>query len=401
MFFHFDIPVFTDAAEGDWQKQGHLDPNIYNPAKLNTDQWMAAAQAVGAKYTVLVAKHCTGFLCWQSDLYPYGVRQSGWRTGKGDVVRDYVASCRRHGIKPGIYASVAANAYWGVDANRVNWGRGGEPERQARYARMCERLLGELWGKYGPLFEIWFDGGALPVNQGGPDLVPLVKRLQPKAMVFQGPAATIRWIGNENGVAGYPCWATVKTLNEPGNGTPDGPIWQPGECDVPVRNHDWFWHTNAEHKLYSVEQLVEMYYKSVGRNCNLLINANINRDGLVPEADLQRYREFGAEIKRRFGQSLAETKGRGETIRLTLARPSTIDHVMIMEEIMQGERVRKYVVEGLVENQWRELCQGQSIGHKRIQQFEPTQVSAVRLRCLQSAAEPFIRKLAVFNVAGR
>jgi alpha-L-fucosidase len=399
MFFHFDIPVFTDLGEGDWQRAGGLDPNLYNPVKLDTDQWMEAAKAMGATYTVFVAKHCSGFLSWQSELYPYGVRQSQWRDGKGDVVRDYVRSCRKYGIEPGIYASVSANAHWEVtNPGLVNWGRGGDDVKQAAYARVCERMLTELWGNYGPLFEVWFDGGALPPDRGGPDLVPILKRLQPHAMVFQGPAATIRWIGNEDGVAGYPCWATVAHLDAAGNGDPNGTIWQPGECDVPIRNHDWFWHPDAEHKIYSLDELIDMYYRSVGRNCNLLINANIDRNGLVPAADMQRYREFGAEIRRRFGQSLAETEGRGDVVELALPKPTLIDHVIIMEQITEGQRVREYVVQGFAGGEWRELCRGSSVGHKRIQRFAPVDVTKVRWRSLKSVGDPLIRKLAAYYV---
>ena len=123
LFYHFDISVFTDGGEGDWPRQGHLDPSLYNPAKLSTDQWLEAAKAMGAGYTVFVAKHCTGFISWQSDAYPYGVRQSKWRDGKGDVVADYVASCRKYGIQPGIYCSMPASTSWRgwtVTAGR-NW----------------------------------------------------------------------------------------------------------------------------------------------------------------------------------------------------------------------------------------------------------------------------------------
>ena len=398
MFFHFDLPVFTDLAEGDWHKTGRLDPDLYQPVRLNTDQWMEAAKAIGAKYTVLVAKHCSGFLCWQSDLYPYGVKQSTWRNGQGDVARSYVDSCRKAGLKAGFYASVTANAYLEVDnPGIVNWGRGGDAAKQAAYAKTCEEMLTELWSRYGPLFEVWFDGGALPPSQGGPDLAPILKRLQPRAMVFQGPVATIRWVGNEDGMAGYPCWATVPHLDAAGNGDPDGPIWQPGECDVPVRNHDWFWHPNREHTLYPVDQLVQMYYHSVGRNCNLLLNANINRDGLVPEADMQRYREFGAEIRRRFGRAVAAVEGRGETVELRLGKERRVDHVVAMERIQAGERVREYVVEGQTAGGWRELCRGQSVGHKRIESFPEVAVTALRLRVTRSVAEPLIRRFAAYH----
>ncbi|MCC6446871.1 MAG: alpha-L-fucosidase [Armatimonadetes bacterium] len=401
MFFHFDIPVFTDLGESDWSKSGQLDPNLYNPEKLDTDQWMEAARAIGAKYTVFVAKHCSGFLSWQSGLYPYGVKQSRWRGGKGDVVRDYVESCRKYNIKPGIYASVSANAYWEVtNPGLVDWGRGENKEKQARYKAACEGMLAELWGNYGPLYEVWFDGGSLPPEQGGPDLIPILRKHQPGAMVFQGPAATIRWVGNEDGVADYPCWAT--TAGGPdawGSGDPEGKFWLPAECDVPIRNHDWFWHPGAEHKLYSVEQLIDMYYRSAGRNCNLLINANIDRNGLVPDADFRRYQEFGKEIRARFRRAVASTRGTGSELTLTLPSPKRIDHVALMEDITRGERVREYAIEVLLPgSHWEKLCEGSCIGHKRIQRFPEVRTTAVRFRALRSAAEPIIRKMAVYRV---
>jgi len=397
MFFHFDIPIYKPGW--DWRSwRDGPTPDMYNPAKLDTDQWMEAAKAMGARYAVLVAKHCSGFLQWQSDLYPYGVKQSPWRNGKGDVVRDFVESCRKYGIKPGLYASVSANGYLEVDnPGLVNRGKGGDPAGQARYVKICEQMLTELWSRYGELFEIWFDGGAIAVEKGGPDLVSIYRKHQPGAIVFQGPVASIRWIGNERGVAGYPCWATVPHRKDyHGPGDPDGRFWLPGECDVPVRNHEWFWTPDAEQKLYPVEQLMDMYYRSVGRNCNLLLNANPNPDGLVPEADFQRYVEFGREIRRRFDKPLAQTSGKGNVVELTLPQPAKINHVIVMEDIEQGERIREYHIEGLVgPDTWRTLAGGQSVGHKRIEQFESVEVAKVRLRTLKSAAEPLIRTLAV------
>lgn len=399
MFFHFDIPIYKPG----WDFRSWKDmptPDMYNPTKLDTDQWMEAAKAMGAKYAVFVAKHCSGFLQWQSDLYPYGVKQSSWRNGKGDVVRDFVSSCHKYGIKPGIYASVTANGYLEVDnPGLVNRGKGGDPVKQQQYQKICEQMLTELWSRYGQLFEVWFDGGAMPVEKGGPDLMPIFNKYQKNSIVFQGPAANIRWIGNENGVAAYPCWATVPHKNDyHGPGDPDGGFWMPGECDVPVRNHDWFWTPNADHTLYSVDDLMNMYYNSVGRNCNLLLNANPGPDGLVPDADFQRYVEFGNEIKRRFAKPLAKTGGKGDTIELNLRKPAGIDHVVIMEAISSGQRVREYSVQGLIGgDKWAKLCDGFSIGHKRIQQFEPVEVKAVRLHITKSAAKPLIRELAVYK----
>jgi alpha-L-fucosidase len=403
LFYHFDISVFTDSREGDWRQQGHLDPSLYNPPRLNTDQWLEAAKAMGAGYTVFVAKHCTGFIAWQSNAYPYGVRQSKWRNGKGDVVADYVASCRKYGIQPGVYCSMPANAYCDVFGNCTVQGITGPSDpRQIEYRRRAERLVTELWGNYGPWAYIWFDGGTLPPDQGGPDLVPILKRLQPHAVTFQGPpdnpAGNTRWTGNERGLTGDPSWSTVAATNDSGAGNPRGKVWQPGECDAPLRNHAWFWHRNQESKIRSVAELVEMYYGSVGRGCNLILNGNIDRDGLVPEPDLKRFQEFGDEIRRRFGKSLAETSGHGNILELPLADPTVIDNAMIMEQIAAGQRVRQYVLEGLLGDRWTELAHGQSIGHKRIERFRPVAVTKVRFRVTEAVAEPWIRKLAVYRV---
>jgi alpha-L-fucosidase len=402
MFFHFDIVTY--APKWDFRSWRDIPPpEIYNPVELDTDQWMEAAKAIGAKYAVFVAKHCSGFLQWQSDLYPYGVKQSKWRNGKGDVVRDFVESCRKYGIKPGIYASVTANGFLEVDnPGVVNRGKGGDQEKQDNYSRVCETMLTELWSRYGELTEVWFDGGALSPEGGGPDLIPILKQFQPNAIVFQCPAANIRWIGNESGVAGYPCWATVPDLDYQGdikmlpNGNPDGKMWMPGECDVPIRNHEWFWTPDAENLVYSLDDLMDMYYRSVGRNCNLLLNANPDPSGLVPEADFKRYVEFGKEINRRFGSRLAEVKGESKLLELELGRTMEIDHVVIMEDIKYGERVRKYVIEALMENQtWQKLCDGTSIGHKRIERFNPIKTSMIRLIIAESIAKPIIRSFAV------
>lgn len=225
--------------------------------------------------------------------------------------------------------------------------------------------------------------------------------------MVQGPSpGGIRWIGNERGVAGYPCWSTVKKLNDKGAGNPDGKIWNPGECDVPLPGHRWFWRGEAKPGKPSDQQqekvlasLMDMYYRSVGRNCNLLLNATPDTTGLIPEVILPHYANFGKEIRRRFGTPVAETKGEGETVELVLRKPAKIDHVIVMEDIKHGERVRAYEIEGLVPgNKWQKLCDGISIGHKRIERFDPQEVSKLRFRATQSVATPKVRRLAVFFV---
>lgn len=400
LFIHFDMVTFT----GQMKPHTPADVNTYNPAKLDTDQWLGVAKAMGANYAVFVAKHCTGFLSWQSDAYPYGVKQTAWRGGQGDVVRDFIASCKKFDIKPGLYASVTCNAWWGVDnPGVIKWG----DRKQRDYNRACETMLTELWSHYGDLTEIWFDGGVLPVAQGGPDLFPILQQHQPNAIVFQSPApGGIRWIGNEKGVAKYPCWNTVKKLNDSGAGDPDGAIWNPGECDVPLPGHDWFWKGQARldlptdaHQQQTLDRLMDMYYRSVGNNCNLILNATPDTTGLIPAAIAPHYANFGKEIRRRFATPVAETRGAGTALELALPQPTALDHVMLMEDIAQGERVRAYEVEGLVPgNTWQKLCDGVSIGHKRIQRFARTEVAKLRFRATQSVATPQLRRFAAFDV---
>jgi len=413
MFFHYDLNVFVEEKRPGWDHRHYDDypgPDVFNPRKLDCDQWMDAAKAVGAKYAVLTASHGSGFMLWQSDAYPFGVRQSPWRGGKGDLVKDFVESCRRNGIQPGLYSHLRCNGYWRVDhPGLVNEGKGGDPKRQAAYARARLTMCRELWGNYGPLGEIWFDGAVPDPGLVGYNVLPYLRLLQPEAMIFQGPTATIRWIGNEKGVANYPCWATVPSIQEAASwenrgmldrlctGDPDGKTWLPGECDTPIRNHEWMWKPGQEHLLKSVDELMQVYEHSVGRNCNLLINANPDPDGLVPEADLQRYREFGEALKRRYGAPVAEISGRGGVIELPLARSAVVDRAILMEEITQGERVRQYVLEGKTDAGWAPLARGQSIGHKRIERFPATKVSAVRLRVEKAIAEPWVRRLAAFE----
>jgi len=256
---------------------------------------------------------------------------------------------------------------------------------------------------------VWFDGGAIPVEKGGPDLIPILQRHQPNAIVFQGPPGTpnmIRWVGNERGVAPYPCWSTANsgtaedgTEEKNYGGDPYGRIWTPGECDVPVRNHDWFWMPDHEDRLYSLSELMEMYYCSVGRNCNLLLNANPGPDGLVPETDFQRYVEFGKEIQRCFATPIAATQGEGVSIELDLEHDQKINQVTIMEDIAHGERILEYVVEHLAEGDtWQTLCSGACVGHTRIHQFDTVLTSRIRLKIAKTKAGPHVRRLAAHFV---
>jgi len=408
--FHFDMPVFRP---GGWAEiRETMDPNLYQPSKLDTDQWIEAAKAMGCRYAIFTATHFNGFLQWQSDIYAYGLKQTSWRGGRADIFGDFVESCRKAGIAPGVFLSCHRNAFQKVWGHRVNWGKGGE--QQAAFAHIGERMTEELVSRYGPLCEIWYDAGLLHPRDGGPDVLPIIDRYQKNIVFYHSPQRRDhRWIGNESGFAGDPCWATMPDLataerahQQSGaqnrqlllHGDPNGTLWSPAMVDVPIRNHEWFWRPRDDHKVYAPEAMVEMYYNSVGLNCNLIFGATPDRDGLIPEADFKSYAAFGREIRRRFGKPLAETQGQGNAITLKLKRPARIDHVSVMETITEGERIRAYKVEALTgPSHWSLLGAGESVGHKRIHRFSPMEVSEVRLSVSKSTAEPLIRSLAVYS----
>lgn len=411
--FHFDMPLFAQGGRTTYNSINQTwDPQVYKPTKLDTDQWAAAAKAMGARYAIFTATHFNGFLQWQSNLYPYGVKQAAWRGGKGDVVKDFVESCRKADIKPGLYMSCFRNAYWKVNHYRVNRGKGGDG--QAQFARTCEKMFEELCTRYGELVQIWFDAGNISPADGGPDLLPIADKHQKNTVFYHSPQRSEhRWIGNEAGHAGYPCWATMpgKAGDEVSHnkaewrphlhsGDPDGGIWSPGMVDTVLRDHYWFWRPNTEQKIESLDRLVRFYYQSVGRNANLVLGLVVDPTGLVPEPDVRRCAEFGAEIRRRFGKPAAETQGIGNVVTLDLKRRHAIDHIAVMEDITQGERIRKYTVEGLTtDGKWQPICEGVSVGHKRIQQFKPVSLTKLRLRVRQSVATPLIRSFSAFHTS--
>jgi alpha-L-fucosidase len=360
------------------------------PAKLDTDQWVSVAQVMGAKYIVFVAKHVGGFCMWRTDTTDYGIKDTAWRGGKGDVLKDLSESCRKKGVKLGVYLSPQDRRHKaGVGGRCVN------KEDQDKYAKLYCQQLTEVLSRYGEMCEVWFDGSNV-VEVGD-----ILEKYAPKAMVFQGPHATIRWVGNEDGFAPYPAWNAVSQADAKSgvstavHGRADGDAWLPNECDARIRD-TWFWNTRNAPTLKGLSQLMEIYYRSVGHGAVLLLNHTPDPTGLIPEADAKRAADFGAEVKRRFGTPIAETAGKGDAVELALAKDTAIDHVITMEDILQGERVRQYIIEGFSDGQWVKLAEGTAIGHKKIDRFDPRQVSKVRLRCLKSAAEPQIRKLAVY-----
>ncbi len=392
-----------------------FDPQKYNPEKLDTGQWIEAAKAAGAKYAIFTATHFNGFMQWQSDIYPYGLKQAKWKNGKGDVVGDFVNSCNKAGIKPGLFMSTHRNAYWQLWGHYVDWGKGKGTPKQEGFNRVAERMFEELCSRYGELVQVWFDAGAKLPHEGGSDVLSIFDKYQPNSVFYNSSKRSgYRWIGNESGYANYPCWATMPvgdghiSHNAPSwkpileSGDPDGEIWSPGMVDVPMRGtnsvHNWFWAPGQDQCIYPKEKLVEMYYNSVGRNCNLIIGEVITPEGLVPETDIQRLKEFGDEIKKRFSSPLGKTSGEGNEFIMELPSKCKVNHIIIQEDIKYGERIRKYVVEGKVEGNWIKLCDGESIGHKRIQQFKDVVCTALRLKISKGIACPLVKNFSAYIV---
>ena len=412
VLLHLDMPVYH--PEYNHREYGtHPDPMTFNPTELNTDQGIETAKRLGAKYAVLTAKHGSGFTLWPTKTHDYNVSHCPYKDGKGDIVDEFVSSCRKYGIKPGIYANMSTNGYLWVDNPGLV--QPGSPISQEQYANIMQCQLTELWSNYGPLFEVWFDGGILSPLQGGMDALALLHKLQPDAIAFQGPYGyenLIRWVGNEVGTAPDPCWATAdSTTNSDGvqvveglNGRPDAPFWCPGESDFTLRYNSsfqggWIWHEGQDHMLYSVEELMKKYETSVGRNTNMLLGIVVDNRGLVPDADVERAAEFGQAIRQRYGSPSAKTKGRGKRIELKLKDPLRTDRLVLQEDISKGERILKWHVEATITGgKTITLCQGTNIGHKRIATFEPAEVTSLTLIADSCKAQPVIKNMAVFAI---
>ncbi len=415
--FHYDLHVFDGKKYV--QRENRVTPvddyNIFNPEKLDTDQWIRAVKAMGAKAAVLTVSHETGFSLYQSDVNPYCLKALKWRDGKGDIVADFVASCRKYGLEPGLYIGIRWNSYYGVHDFMAVTGKAFGKNRQDYYNRYVEKMIEELCTRYGPLFEIWFDGGAYGPELGGPDVRPIVEKYQPDCIFYHNyERADYRWGGSESGTVPYPCWSTfpypawMQHRDEKPDlalikyGDPGGKYWMPAMSDAPLRGyngrHEWFWEPGDEEHIFPLENLVDMYYKSVGRNSTLFLGITPDADGLVPDADVRRLKEFGDEITRRFSSPLAAAKGQGKELVLDLGSERELNHVVLMEDIAEGERVRDFTVEAMVGGKWTALVEGSCIGHKFIGHFDTVRAQKLRLLVRQSAAEPLIRDFSVYNV---
>lgn len=416
----YDLHVFDGVKYN--QAYNRITPipdiNIFNPEQLDTDQWIRSVKAMGAKIAILTATHETGFALYQSDVNPYCMKALKWKDGKGDIVRDFINSCRKYGVQPGIYIGIRWNSFLGVyDFMMPKDGTEFQENRQAFYNKMCEGMTEELMSRYGEQAIVWYDGGGHGPELGGADVLPIVEKYQ-KNIVFyhNSQRADIRWGGSESGMVSYPCWGTYpypyshsknqevifkdnfKLLK---TGDPEGEYYMPAMSDAPLRGyngrHEWFWEPGDDAHVFPLEHLMKMYHGSVGRNSTLILGVTPDDRGLLPDVDVARLKEFGDEIRRRFGNPIAATQGEGKRLQLKLPVTTKINAVVIAEDICQGERVRSYKVEGKVNGKWKTLATGSCIGHKRIEEIEPVEVSALRLQIRESLDLPVIGDFSIYS----
>jgi alpha-L-fucosidase len=400
---HFGTNTFLDREWGD----GAASAQVFAPTQFDPEQWMRAIKASGARYVILVAKHHDGFCLWPTQQTDYSVKSSPWENGKGDMVRNVSEAARKYGLAFGVYLSP--------------WDRH-EPKykNSAEYDDYYIAEMEELATKYGNLVEFWLDGaGSAGHVYNFPLIIEHLRTYQPNSLVFADAGlleyADIRWVGNEEGTIPYENW---NVLDRHGYLR-----WRPVEADTPLHKGHWFWHTNDEATLKSVEELVATYEETVGRGGQLVLGLAPDRRGLLPEADVKRLEEFGTFIKRGYGENLiakeharsdkaatAALDGDPETfwsapegshhavLEANFTQPVTFDHTLVMEWLNDGQNVEQFRIEAWTGEGWKSLVDGRAIGHKRIDRFAPVTASRVRLNILVSSGTARIRELQIFNV---
>jgi alpha-L-fucosidase len=430
MFVHFGPNTFTDVEWGD----GKEDPNVFNPTRLDCRQWAKTAKDAGMKAIIITAKHHDGFCLWPSQYSTHTVRESLWKDGKGDVLRELSDACKEYGLKFGVYLSP-----W--DQNHPDYGT-------PAYNQLFANTLTEVLTGYGDVFEQWFDGANGDAHKGKRqeydwDLFHnTVYTHQPQAVIFSDVGPGCRWMGNEKGIAGETNWSRLNITNfEPGLGAPPadtlnkgnvyGEAWVPAETDVSIRP-GWFYSPRTDDKVKTVNRLMDIYYTSVGRNSNLLLNVPPNREGRIHPADSVRLMEFRRAIDKSFENNLLQeasllamnTRGNSPayaadnllngdydsywatddgvlstSIEITLKQPETFNRFLVQEYIPLGQRVAGFMLEVWDEPaaQWIILSEGTTVGYKRLLRFPRTTAQKLRLTIRESLACPVLNMIGLYN----
>ncbi|MGN6494338.1 MAG: alpha-L-fucosidase [Agriterribacter sp.] len=418
--FHYDLHV-SDGKKY-VQKTNRIEPiadyNIFNPVHLDTDQWIKAAKNAGATFAILTVTHETGFALYQSDVNPYCMKALKWKEGKGDIFKDFVNSCRKYGVKPGVYVGTRWNSHLGIYDFKVEGESQFAKNRQQAYKRMCEGMVEELTTRYGDLFMIWFDGGASDPTTYGADVLPIVEKNQPNCLFYHNAQrADFRWGGSETGTVPYPCWANFsfpyshavntdfifkddfRLLKE---GDENGKYYMPAMSDAPLRGynnrHEWFWEPQDEEHIYPVQHLVNMYCRSVGRNSTLILGLTPNPAGLLDQQDVDTLTVFGEKIKALFDNPVAIMRNSNqESIELTIPKDKKAQHIVIQENIVEGQKIREFEITVLENKKWSTIFTGSSVGHKFIYKLPPaSKYKKVKLVIKRSVGTPAVKLFALY-----
>lgn len=423
-FVHFGLNTFNDREWG----YGDSDPKTFNPTKLDCEQWAQTFVKAGLKGVILTAKHHDGFCLWPTKLTEYCIRNTPYKDGKGDVVGELAKACKKYGLKFAVYLSP-----W--DRNHADYGT-------PAYVEYYHKQLRELLSTYGEVFEIWFDGanggdgyygGAKESRKidrrtyyNYPEIYKIIDELQPQAVVFSDGGPGCRWVGNEKGFAGATNWSFLRAGEvyagyprgyELTNGHADGNQWVAAECDVSIRP-GWFYHPEQDDRVKSVDHLVDLYYRSVGHNANLLLNFPVDRDGLVhpidsahavalyqtiqkqlsqnilkgivPEVSVERGGDFVAKAMTDddFDTYWATPDGvLAADIIFDLKKLQKVNRMLLQEYIPLGQRVKSFVVEYAQGEKWVPVSLAEettTIGYKRLLRFETVETSKIRVRFLDA-----------------
>lgn len=435
-FVHFTTNTFTGLEWGN----GDESESIFNPTQLNTEQWTKTLKETGFKTLILTCKHHDGFCLWPSKYTNHSVKNSPYKNGKGDIVKEVSEACKKYGLKFGVYLSP-----W--DRNHAEYGR-------PAYITYYRNQLKELFTHYGPVFEMWFDGanggsgyygGAKETRKingatyyDWPTTLSIVRTMQPNVIFFSDAGPGVRWVGNERGVAGQTNWNTISTdtiyagkanIEELLNtGSPDGKNWVPAEVDVSIRP-GWFYHKEEDDKVKTPEKLFEIYLTSVGRGSTLLLNIPPDRRGLFHENDIKALKGFRQLLNKEFAVNLAKgasvtasnyrgkskqfspaniTDGNKNTywatddeaitgsFEIDLKKTVTVKYILLQEHIKLGQRVKAFTVEAWQNNAWQKVAEGTTIGYKRILQIAPVQTNKIRVSITDSKACPVISNAEVY-----
>ena len=425
-FIHYSLNTYTDQEWG----FGNEDPKLFNPSSLDCRQWARVCKQAGMRGIIFTAKHHCGFCMWPSAYTEYSVKNAPWKNGKGDVVRELADACREEGLKFAVYLSP-----W--DRNHKDYGK---PE----YVTYFRNQLRELLTNYGEIFEVWFDGanggdgwygGANETRKidrttyyQWPETYKMIRELQPKCLIWNdgGDRGDLRWVGTEAGNVGETNWSLMPSKGDtPWHmlhyGVEDGDVWCPGETNTSIRP-GWFYHETENDHVKSLSKLMDTYYKSVGRNSTLLLNFPIAPNGRIHPNDSLRGIAFKKMIDEVFAENLIEhgtwniehaaahdkavaNNVQSSMLNVQWEKPTAINRFLAEEDIAQGQRVKKFKLEALVDGKWQPLKDAlvedgkdglTTIGHRRIICFPTVTATKLRFTITNAKAEPIIKKLGVY-----